>query len=80
MLDKVQKRIVALHSERDLAEAGVLESINRLLDFQDRIWASRNSVLDIGLMLGFINSLLLPLITFILANLDFIFGTLAGGK
>lgn len=80
VLEKVQKRIVTLHSERDIAEPGVLETTNRLLDFQDRIWASRNSVLNVGSTLGFINSLLLPLIAFALANFEFFVGILVGGK
>lgn len=80
VLEKVQKRIVTLHSERDIAEPGVLETTNRLLDFQDRIWASRNSVLNVGSTLGFINSLLLPLIAFVLANFEFFVGILVGGK
>jgi len=76
MLNKVQKRIEALHSEQDIVEKDVIEATTRLLDFQDRIWASRNSVLDINSVLGFINSLLLPLFTFLLGNLDTIVGFL----
>lgn len=78
--DKVQKRIETLYSDQKITEKYVLAEINRLLDFQDRIWASRSSVLDLGSMLAFINSLLLPLITFVIANLDFFLVTLFKGK
>lgn len=80
MLNIVQKKIVTLHAERDIVEEDVIEATNRLLDFQDRIWASRSSVLDLGSTLGFINSLLLPLITFLLANLDVVIEILFGGE
>ena len=43
------------------------------MDFHDRIKATRNSALDLRAGLNFLNSLLLPLLAFLLANLDKIF-------
>jgi hypothetical protein len=34
--------------------------------------ATRNSAIDLNAILGFINSLLLPLLAFLLANLDLV--------
>ena len=47
-----------------------MEAMNRLMDYHDRVRATRNSALDLRTSLSFLNSLLLPLIAFILANLD----------
>jgi hypothetical protein len=44
--------------------------MNRLMDLHDRIKATRSSALDLRAGLAFLNSLLLPLIAFLLANLD----------
>lgn len=40
------------------------------MDYHDRIKATRNSALDLRAGLNFLNSLLLPLIAFVLGNLD----------
>jgi hypothetical protein len=80
MLDKVQERIGALESERETDEKSVLEMTHRLLDLQDRIWASRSSVLDIGSALGLFNALLLPLITFVVSNYALMQRILTGGQ
>ncbi len=47
-----------------------MEAVNRLMDYHDRIRATPNSALNLRTSLGFLNSLLLPVIAFVLANLD----------
>ncbi len=40
------------------------------MDYHDRVKATRNSVLNLRAGLNFLNSLLIPLLAFILANLE----------
>jgi hypothetical protein len=68
-LAAVQGQIEHLQAGEGLAEKDRLESIGRLWDFHDRIKGTRNAALDLGAVLGFVNSLLLPLISFLLGVL-----------
>ena len=56
-----------------------MEAINRLMDYHDRIKATRNSALDLRAGLNFLNSLLLPLLAFLLANLKEVLKLFSGG-
>jgi hypothetical protein len=47
-----------------------MEAINRLLDYHDRVKDTRGSALDLRASLNFLNSLLLPPLAFLLADLD----------
>ena len=55
-----------------------LAQINKLLDYHDRIAATRNSALNLRAGLSFVNSLLLPVIALLLANLEKIIALLFG--
>ena len=55
-----------------------MAQINKLLDYHDRIAATRNSALNLRAGLNFINSLLLPVIALLLANLEKILALLFG--
>jgi hypothetical protein len=68
-LNKIQAKIAALEAEENIADKDTLEAVNRLMDYHDRIKATRNSALDLRAGLNFLNSLLLPLLAFVLANL-----------
>ncbi len=68
-LGEVQAKIEQLLAEPGLAKE-TRETVNWLLDYHDRIKATHNSALDLRAALGFLNSLLLPLLTFALTNLD----------
>jgi hypothetical protein len=46
------------------------------LNYHDRIATTRNSALNLRTGLSFVNSLLLPLLAFVLGNLDKIFALL----
>jgi hypothetical protein len=72
-LNKIQAKIEALETEENIADKDTLEAVNRLMDYHDRIKATRNSALDFRAGLNFLNSLLIPLLAFILANLDRVF-------
>jgi len=69
-LSEIQARIEKLEAEKNIADQKTIEAINRLMDYHDRIKATRNSMLDFRAVLSFLNSLLLPLIAFLLGNLD----------
>lgn len=69
-LDALQAKIEILHAQGSLTEEETMGAINRLVDYHNRIKATRNSALDLRGSLNFLNSLLLSLLAFVLANLD----------
>jgi len=69
-LNQIQNNIVALQQKDEIPTKETLEHIGALMDYHDRIRNTRNSALDFRESLKLINSLLLPLIAFLLANLD----------
>jgi len=72
-LNELQTRIEKLQESENYTDKETMETINRLLDYHDRIKATKNSAVDLRTILNFVNSLLLPLIAFILGNLDLVF-------
>ena len=69
-LNKVQAAIDKLKAEQSIVDKETMEAINRLMDYHDRVRATRSSALDLRAGLNFLNSLLLPLVAFLLANLE----------
>jgi hypothetical protein len=69
-LNEIQSQVEELRAMNNLKDKETMEAINRLMDFHDRVKATRNSAIDSGTILNFINSLLLPLLAFLLGNLD----------
>jgi hypothetical protein len=69
-LNEIQARIEKLHASEQLGEKDTMETINRLMDYYDRIKNTRSSKIDLGAVLNLVNSLLLPLLALVLANLD----------
>jgi len=69
-LSDIQKRVEQLHLSKKLGDSGTMETINRLMDYHDRIKDSSNSTINLGTVLNLANSLLLPLLALTLANLD----------
>jgi len=63
-------KIERLHTREDIPTRETLEHIGKLMDHYDRIKATPNSALDFRAGLSFLNSLLLPLLAFLLGNLD----------
>lgn len=66
-LAKIQAQIKA---ENNLGDPAKLEFVNKLMDYHDRIRATPNSTITFQSGLIFLNQLLLPLLGFLLANLD----------
>jgi len=69
-LNEIQAKVEKLQSAKKFSDQESMDAINRLLDYHDRVNKTRNSALDLRTYLNFINSLLLPLLAFILGNLD----------
>ena len=69
-LNQIQAVIRELEMGQNLAEMETMEAVNRLMDYHNRIKATRNSALDLRAGLNFLNSLLLPLLAFLVGNLD----------
>jgi hypothetical protein len=58
-----------LEAQVEIPSEKTLVHLTKLMDYHDRIKATRNSALDLRAGLNFLNSLLLPLLAFLLANL-----------
>lgn len=69
-LNEIQSQVEEIRASNSLKDKETMEAINRLMDFHDRVKATRNSAIDSSTILNFINSLLLPLLAFLLGNLD----------
>jgi len=69
-LNEVQVKIEKLRESKNFGTPKTMDAINKLMDFHDRVKATHNSAIDSNTILNFINSLLLPLIAFLLGNLD----------
>lgn len=69
-LNEVQAKIEKLRALKSFGSPKTMDAINKLMDYHDRVKATRNSALNSGAILSFINSLLLPLLAFLLGNLD----------
>lgn len=68
-LNGIQAKVELLHKSEKIGEKDTMDTINRLMDYYDRIRNTRNSRIDSGSMLNLFNSLLLPLLALVLGNL-----------
>ena len=71
-LNGIQYKVEKLQEAKNLEDKETMDAINRLMDYHDRVKATRDSALDFRAYLNFINSLLLPLLAFLLGNLDLV--------
>ncbi|MBI5825129.1 MAG: hypothetical protein HZB18_13955 [Chloroflexi bacterium] len=71
-LNEIQTMVEKLQEGNNYSDKETMEAINRLINYHNQVKATRNSAIDLGTTLNFINSLLLPLIAFILGNLDLV--------
>ena len=69
-LNNIQQQVEQLQAQEAILSEETLGHIDKLMDYHDRIAATKNSALDIRAGLNFLNSLLIPLLAFILANLN----------
>lgn len=71
-LKKIQGRVEKLQIAENFGDKETMDAVNRLMDYHDRVNATRNSALDFRAYFSFINSLVLPLLAFVLGNLDLV--------
>lgn len=71
-LNEIQTKVEKLQASKNFGNQETMDAIKRLMDYHDRVKATRDSALDFRTYLSFINSLLLPLLAFILGNLDLV--------
>ena len=76
-LNGIQSQIEALQEQEEILGEKTLGHINKLLDYHNRIRTTRNSALDIRAGLSFLQSLLLPVVGLLLANLLDVFKILS---
>jgi len=76
-LNRLQMQIRTLQSG-DLGGApdGTISRINQLMDLYDRIKGKPNSILNLNTGLGFLNQMMLPLLGWLLGNVDKLLGLL----
>ncbi|MDX1377640.1 MAG: hypothetical protein R3307_02235 [Anaerolineales bacterium] len=72
ILNEVQSKIEELYSEEEIPSKDGLDRLEKLMNYHDRIKATPNSALNIRASLNFLNSLLLPVLAFVLTNLDIV--------
>jgi hypothetical protein len=70
MLNEVQEKIEKLYGGEEIPDKDALERLSKLMDYHDRIQSTPNSALNFRASLNFLNSLLLPILAFVFANLD----------
>jgi len=68
-LGRLQAEIQRLH-EGDVKNKEQIETINRLMDYHERIRVTPNSNLDVQVIGNFLNQLALPLLGFLFANIN----------
>jgi hypothetical protein len=71
-LNEIQVKVEKIQAMENFEQKETMDTINRLMDFYDRVRVTRDSGLDWRASLSFINSLLLPLFAFLLGNLDLV--------
>jgi len=71
-LNEAQAKIEKLRASKNFGNQETMDAIKRLMDYHDRVKATRDSALDFRTYLSFINSLLLPLLAFLIGNLDLV--------
>lgn len=69
-LREIQIQVENIQAKEDLTDKNNMDKVIRLMDYHDRVKATRNSALDIKAGLDFLNSLLLPVIGFFIGNID----------
>ncbi len=68
ILNEIQNKIEILYAEQEIPDKATVERLQQLMDYHDRIKATPNSALNFRASLNFLNSLLLPVIAFVIAN------------
>jgi hypothetical protein len=68
-LNRIQEKIKALNKS-DIGNKDNIESINRLMDYYERIRITPNSTFNVGIGFSLFNQLALPLTGLLVANIE----------
>jgi hypothetical protein len=77
-INEIQKQVEELYKEEKIPDKETLERLGKLMDYHDRIKATPNSALNFRASLNFLNSLLLPILAFVAANLKDVINLIRG--
>jgi hypothetical protein len=77
ILGEIEMEVADVRRGAQLADKEAMEALNRLMDYHDRISRTPSSTLNLGAGLNLLSQLLLPLLAFVLANLDRLLGLFA---
>jgi hypothetical protein len=69
-LNNIHKKMDSLKIGQNFMDEKTREAFNWWMDYYKKVKGTRNSAMNPGSTLGFLNSLLLPLLTFALTNLN----------
>jgi hypothetical protein len=72
-LNEVQAQMAVLRPRTEPPDNETLETLLWLWDYHDRIKGTHNTILDIREIVNFVNTLLIPLLAFLIANREAIF-------
>jgi hypothetical protein len=75
-LNEVEVQMAALRPGADPPEHEAMETLLWLWDYHDRIKGTRSTILDIMGIVNLVNTLLIPLLAFLVANREVIFDLL----
>ena len=70
VLELIQSEIRTLKNTSPLCAKETTDAINRLIDLHERIEKTRNSTFDFKAALNFLNQMLLPVLGWIIGNID----------
>jgi hypothetical protein len=73
-LTEIQQKIEFLHANLKSGDRKTINTINRLMDYHDRIDKIRTSTLNLNSVVNLANQLLIPIVAIILANLEKLIG------
>lgn len=68
MLNEVQTKIEELSGKDEIPDQETLDRLSKLMDYHDRIKSTPNSALNLRVSLNFLNSLILPILAFVVTN------------
>lgn len=77
-LDDIQSKVEQLQAMQHIPDKDTLEQIRSLMDYHDHIEATPNSFFSLREILLLVQSLLLPLIAFVLGNIEQVLAWLRG--
>ncbi len=77
-LNDIQNKVEELYAQQEIPDAATIDRLGKLMDYHDRIKDTPNSALNFRAGLNFMNSLLLPILAFLAANIKEVIALIRG--